>query len=75
MNYKIQRECWNEKTFNGFTDSPYWKIEFGNYIIGLKDDGEFWSIKNGVAFNVSYIKETLTRICKECKLNIKNIRH
>ena len=32
MRYQIKRECWNKKTFNGYDDNPYWKIDiFGNW--------------------------------------------
>jgi hypothetical protein len=71
MSYTIKRECWSEKTYNGYVDSPYWYITFSFYKIGLKDNGEFWGIDNCVYdFNTSYIKETLNRIITECKLNI-----
>lgn len=71
MNYTIARECWNEKTYNGYSDNPYWRIEFDSYTIGLKDNGEFWSIKNGIDVNQQHIKDKLNQICQECKLSIK----
>ena len=70
MRYSIQRECWSTNTYNGFEDSPYWLISFDNYQIGLKDNGRFWSVVNGVDVKSSHIKEKLNTIIKECKLNI-----
>jgi len=72
MRYQIFRECWNEKTYNGYTDSPYWRIVIaGGYEIGLKDDGTFWNIKNnGYDINQAFITDTLITILIECKLNI-----
>jgi hypothetical protein len=71
MRYKIYRECWNEKTFNGYVDSPYWRISFDGYEIGLKDDGKIWSIINGVVLPMCYINIALKTIIEECKLNIE----
>lgn len=68
--YQIKRECYNEKTFNGYTDSPYWLIEFDYYKIGLKDNGTFWSIDNDIKINRPLVKEKLQIIIEECKLNI-----
>lgn len=71
MHYTIVRECWNEKTYNGYTDNPYWKIEFETYSIGLKDDGTYWSLVNSlVNLENPYIRAKLIAICKECKINI-----
>jgi hypothetical protein len=71
MSYTIKRVCWNEKTFNGWVDAPYWRIEFSFYKIGLKDNGEFWSIDNSVAdVNTSYVRENLNKVISECKLSI-----
>lgn len=69
LRYTIKRECWNEKTYNGYSDNPYWLIEFDGYKIGLKDDGKFWSIINGVNVNGQNIKDSLKQICQECKLD------
>jgi hypothetical protein len=69
MTYSIHRECWNEHTFNGYTDNPYWRVSFKGCDYGLTDDGQLWSINN------SYINESvkvdLESIIKECKLNIQ----
>ena len=71
MKYTIKRECWNEKTYNGYVDNPYWCITFSSYKIGLKDNGVFWSIDNSVPnVNTSYVKDYLNWIITECKLNI-----
>ena len=73
MDYQIKRECWNEKTFNGYEDNPYWRIGFSWYEIGLSDDGNNWLIGNkthDVKKN-ELVKEQLTKIVKECKLKIK----
>ena len=69
MSYQIKRECWNEKTYNGYTDSPYWRIDLKGLSFGLKDNGELWSI-GGLKitdFNVEDIKG----IIKECNLKIE----
>jgi len=72
LRYNIYRECWNEKTNNGYVDNPYWRISFSFYEIGLKDDGEFWYINNSsVDKNNSFVRESLNTIIKECKLKIK----
>jgi hypothetical protein len=44
MSYQIKRECWNEKTYNGYEDVPYWRIDFKGLSFGLTDDGNLWSI-------------------------------
>lgn len=70
--YQIKRECWNEHTFNGYKDSPYWRISFEGYVIGVKDNGEHWDINNRNYFNdYNYIRGKLKRIIKECRLNIR----
>ncbi len=69
--YKIERICWCEKTFNGYTDNPYWLINFQIYQIGLTDDGKFWNINNDQKFDKEYIRECLVEIIIECKLNIQ----
>ena len=68
--YQIKRECYNEKTFNGYIDSPYWLIKFDYYTIGLKDNGTFWSIDNDIEINRPLVREKLQIIIEECKLNI-----
>ena len=68
MRYNIKRECWNEKTYNGYEDSPYWRIDFKGKSFGLKDDGQLWSIGNlEITF---HDREDIETIIKECKLNI-----
>jgi hypothetical protein len=69
MSYQIKRECWNEKTYNGYTDNPYWRVDFNGLSFGLKDDGKLWSIGN-----LSITKHTISdiqRVIDECKLKIK----
>lgn len=68
MRYSIKRECWNEKTFNGYEDSPYWRVDLPNRSFGLKDNGEYWSIDNSeiTVIDVSDI----ARVIKECNLHI-----
>tara|TARA_B110000503_G_C6938495_1_gene325841 strand:- start:115 stop:339 length:225 start_codon:yes stop_codon:yes gene_type:complete len=68
MQYQIKRECWNGKTFNGYTDNPYWKIDFGGRGYVLLDDGRVWS-SCGIVI-AEYALEEIRRIIKECKLNI-----
>lgn len=72
MNYNIKRECWNEKTYNGYRDNPYWRIEFSWHIIGLSDDGKFWGIgiiEQSVVKN-DYVRDMLNMIINDCKLQI-----
>jgi hypothetical protein len=68
MQYQIKRECWNEKTFNGYTDNPYWKIELKGLGFVLNDDGRVWS-SDGIKMTEFYLDDIRT-IIKECKLNI-----
>ena len=68
MNYNVKRECWNEKTFNGFEDNPYWRIDFRGLSFGLKDNGMLWSIGNKVITNTDILD--IQRILRECKLEI-----
>jgi hypothetical protein len=69
MRYKIERICWNEKTFNGYKDSPYWLITLpGNNVYGLKDEGKLWSISNLVITDYTIVE--VQKIIDECKLNI-----
>jgi hypothetical protein len=69
MSYTIERECWNEKTYNGYRDNPYWRVTFDNRIIGLTDGGHIWAIDNK-PFVDSTIREKLKVIVSECKINI-----
>ena len=69
MQYSIKRECWNEKTYNGYTDSPYWRIDFRGLSFGLKDDGQIWSIGNLKITDQNI--EDIKTIIRECKLPIK----
>jgi len=72
MKYSIERICWCPSTFNGYEDSPYWKITFLGYVIGLTDDGKYWGIGD-IKLSVAvpeYVKEMLNRIITECKLQI-----
>jgi len=68
MNYNVKRECWNEKTFNGYEDNPYWRIDFRGLSFGLKDNGMLWSIGNKVITNTDILD--IQRILRECKLEI-----
>ena len=68
MTYQIKRECWNEKTFNGYVDNPYWKIELKGLGFVLTDDGRVWS-SDGINMTEFYLDDIRT-IIKECKLNI-----
>ena len=71
MSYRIKRECWNEKTYNGYTDNPYWRIDLENGLnFGLTDKGDIWCMNIGYPID-DYIKGDIRRIIKECKLNIK----
>ena len=69
MSYQIKRECWNEKTYNGYTDNPYWRIDLKGLSFGLTDKGHLWSIGN---FKISETDiEDIKTIIWECKLRIK----
>lgn len=68
MRYQIKRECWNEKTFNGYEDAPYWRIDFRGLSFGLTDDGVLWSIGNLVISDIDI--SDVKNIIKECKLSI-----
>ena len=70
MKYSIERVCWNEKTFNGYTDNPYWRICFSFYVIGLSDDGKYWSMNDVKEVKTWDVKEMLNKIIDECKLKI-----
>jgi hypothetical protein len=69
MSYSIKRECWNEKTYNGYTDNPYWRIDFNNLSFGLTDEGKVWSINNTTIS--PFVIDKIEQIIIECKLNIK----
>lgn len=68
MQYQIKRECWNEKTFNGYVDNPYWRIDFKGMGYVLLDDGRVWSTI-GIKMTEFYLDD-IRAIIKECKLNI-----
>jgi hypothetical protein len=68
MSYQIKRECWNEKTYNGYTDNPYWRIDFRGLSFGLTDNGELWSIGN-LKITPTNIDD-IRNIISECKLSI-----
>jgi hypothetical protein len=68
MQYSIKRECWNEKTYNGYTDNPYWRIDFRGLSFGLKDDGQIWSVGNLKITDQNI--EDIKTIIRECKLPI-----
>ena len=72
MRYSITRECWNENTYNGYTDNPYWRVSFQETVVGLHDDGEYWIIR-GVDNDASHSSNEhyLSNIIDECKLSIK----
>lgn len=72
MSYQIKRECWNEKTFNGYIDNPYWRIDYRGLSYGLKDDGRIWSINNLIITDTNI--EDIKTIIKECNLNIHNVK-
>lgn len=66
MKYSIKRECWNDKTYNGYTDNPYWLIEFEGYKIGLSSAG-LWAIEGAIT---DYVKDKVKLIILECDLNL-----
>lgn len=68
MHYQIKRECWNEKTFNGYEDSPYWRIDFSGLSFGLMDDGYLWPIGKFTIYDSDIM--IIHTIISECKLNI-----
>jgi hypothetical protein len=71
MSYSIKRECWNEKTYNGYEDAPYWRIDFNGKSFGLTDDGNLWSIGNRIIDSWDIVD--IKNVIKECKLSIKNL--
>lgn len=73
MQYQIKRECWNPKTFNGYIDNPYWRIDFNHFSFGLRDSGDLWAIgvTGRIAENQCKVhKMDIEKIIKECKLSI-----
>jgi hypothetical protein len=66
--YLIKRECWSENTYNGYEDSPYWKINLYGNEYGLTDNGKLWSISNLLI--TDHTKEEVQTIINECKLKI-----
>lgn len=66
--YNIKRECYNEKTFNGYEDSPYWRIDFRGLSFGLTDAGHLWSIGNNKISEIDILD--IQKILQECKLQI-----
>jgi hypothetical protein len=66
--YRIYRECWNQKTFNGYVDNPYWRIDMRGLSFGLKDDGEIWSMNTKSITKIDILD--IQRIVDECKLSI-----
>ena len=68
MRYQLKRECWNEKTYNGYEDAPYWRIDIEGSSFGLTDEGELWAIGN-LPIN-DFDIDDLNIIIKECKLPI-----
>jgi hypothetical protein len=69
MKYSIKRECWNDKTFNGYTDNPYWLIDNHGCKYGLTDEGKLWSISDLLI--TEHTKEMIKTVIDECKLNIQ----
>lgn len=73
QNYKIEREHHSEKTYNGYTDSPYWRVTLeGGQVIGLKDSGDWWKIEKTYSSD-EVIAAALSEIVGQCNLNIKTI--
>lgn len=69
MRYRIERECWNENTFNGYEDRPYWRITLsGGNEYGLTDEGKLWSISNLLI--TDHTKVEIQKVIDECKLQI-----
>tara|TARA_R110000868_G_scaffold353638_7_gene614828 strand:+ start:889 stop:1116 length:228 start_codon:yes stop_codon:yes gene_type:complete len=72
MRYQIKRECWNDKTYNGYEDAPYWRIDTSGLSFGLTDEGKLWPIGQHFSITNTNISDIDT-IIKECKLQIKII--
>lgn len=68
MRYQIKRECWNDKTYNGYEDAPYWRIDIFSNGYGLTDEGKLWSIDNLLITEHTIVE--IQKIINECKLNI-----
>ena len=69
MRYRIERVCWNENTFNGYEDRPYWRITLsGGNKYGLTDEGKLWSISNLLI--TDHTKVEIQKVIDECKLQI-----
>jgi len=73
MRYQIKRECWNSKTYNGYKDAPYWRIDTNGLSFGLTDDGNLWQIGNYFIITKIHISD-VDAIIKECKLQIKILK-
>ena len=73
VDYTIVRECWNDKTFNGYEDAPYWRISFDFYVVSLKDDGTYMVMyPPSETHQVNWhIEKALKAIINECMLNIE----
>lgn len=71
MNYQIKRECWNDKTYNGYTDNPYWQIIMHGNTYGLSDNGKLWSIDK--LYITEYTKQDIQKVINECNINISLI--
>ena len=70
-NYKIEREHHSQHTYNGYEDSPYWRITIeGNQVIGLKDDGKWWKVSK-VYYDDGSVERWLESIIKQCGLDIQ----
>lgn len=73
MSYTIKRECWNDKTYNGYVDNPYWRIGVNGQTYGVNDNGDAWPISNSLP--VQYCTLEIKNILQECKLNITLIEN
>lgn len=71
--YEIKREAWNEKTYNGYIDNPYWLIRFDEKKFMVKDNGEVNPIGGHNAEVTELEKIRIKEIVKECNLNIPNL--
>lgn len=72
MSYQIKRECWNDKTYNGYEDAPYWRIDYLGNSYGLTDKGNLWSISSLPYFPIITEQNIIDIqiIINECKLKI-----
>lgn len=68
MRYSIERVCWCDKTYNGFTDNPYWLIRFEGKEFTLSDDGILMNTNNYAV--TDHDKVYVNNIITECKLTI-----